>query len=267
MFGNWTSNLEKLQEEYLNAKPYEHVVVENFFDIDYCKELVTNFPEIDDKWFLYKNPIEYKYALTDFNNYPIYKNLYKLLQSEQCLDLIKKITGIENLENDHTLHGAGLHYHPKNGKLDMHLDYSIHPLLKKERRVNLIIYLNENWKPEWNGDIQLWDKDFTKCEKKLYPTFNTAIIFKTNDVSYHGLPVPIDCPINTGRKSVAIYYISDITNNMKNIRYKAKFRSLPSQPINDKLQRLYDIRSERRLSVEDLATIYPDWETDGKGYW
>lgn len=269
MFGDWTNKVEKLNEEYLNAKPYEHVIIENFFKVDYCKELTENFPKINDKWFLYKNPIEYKYALTDFKEYPLYNNLYQLLQSDMCLNLIKKITGIENLENDNTLHGAGLHYHPRKGKLDMHLDYSIHPLLKKERRVNLIVYLNEDWKSEWNGDIQLWNNDFTHCEKRLYPMFNTAIIFKTNDVSYHGLPTPIDCPENTGRKSIAIYYISDIndTENTKNIRYKAKFRALPSQSINDKLQKLYDIRAERRITSEDLSTIYPNWETDGNGYW
>ena len=44
----------------------------------------------------------------------------------------------------------------------MHLDYSIHPISGKERRVNLIVYLNKDWKEEFLGEVQLWDHEFTK---------------------------------------------------------------------------------------------------------
>ena len=61
------------------------------------------------------------------------------------------ITGISDLESDPYLHGAGLHAYPHNGKLDVHLDYSIHPVSGKERRVNLIIYLNKDWRDDYGG--------------------------------------------------------------------------------------------------------------------
>jgi len=270
MLGNWINHIDELRGQYLNAKPFEHVIIENFFDNDFCLELEDQFPipDIENKnWALYKNPLEHKYALNNLDDYNIYKKLFDFLQSNKCIDLFKQITGIENLENDSTLHGAGLHYHPRGGKLDMHLDYSLHPLLKKERRLNLIVYLNRIWFDKWNGDIQLWNREFTQCEKRIYPRFNTAILFKTNDISYHGLPTPITCPENMGRKSIAIYYLSDISEEMQNIRYKATFRPLPSQPVNEKLQKLYDIRGSRRITQEDLNSIYPDWEKDGNGYW
>jgi hypothetical protein len=82
----------------------------------------------------------------------------------------------------------------------MHLDYSVHPISQKERRVNLIIYLNKEWKEEYNGDIQLWNSEFTHSVQKIYPVFNTAVLFNTSDDSWHGLPTPIKCPPNTGRK-------------------------------------------------------------------
>ena len=52
-----------------------------------------------------------------------------------------------------------------------------------------------------------------------------------------------------------------------NVRYKAKFRPLPTQPMNDKLEQLYRIREKRIITKEDLETIYPNWETDGNGFW
>lgn len=189
------------------------------------------------------------------------------MQSDEFINLIKQITDIPNLEKDPYLHGAGLHYHPRNGKLDMHLDYSLHPKFKKERRVNLIIYFNSQWEDEWMGHTQLWNEYFTKCEKKIKPKFNTALLFKTNDISYHGLPTPLKCPNNIGRKTFAIYYLSDISSNFKNIRYKAKFRPLPDQQVNDKLLKLYKIREERIITKNDLDNIYPEWENDGNGYW
>jgi hypothetical protein len=52
------------------------------------------------------------------------------------------VTRIGGLESDPHLHGGGLHFHPPGSRLEMHLDYSIHPISKKERRVNLIVYMN-----------------------------------------------------------------------------------------------------------------------------
>ena len=130
------------------------------------------------------------------------------------VDLFQIITGIPDLENDPYLHGAGLHFHERGGKLDMHLDYSIHPLSKKERRLNLILYLNEYWKESYNGGLELWDKAYTHRCETILPSFNRAVLFQTSDISYHGLPTPIACPTDTGRKSLAIYYVSNSRDNV-----------------------------------------------------
>ena len=76
------------------------------------------------------------------------------------------------------MNGAGLHYHPRNDRLNMHLDYEQHPILKdKQRRLNIIFYLNDYWENEWNGSTDLWNSDMTKCCFKSYPVPNRAIIF------------------------------------------------------------------------------------------
>jgi Rps23 Pro-64 3,4-dihydroxylase Tpa1-like proline 4-hydroxylase len=264
MFGNWSTNLNS---EFINAEPYEHVLIENFFTDDYAQKITSQFPDLaNPNWFRYHNPIEKKYALNNFKDLPEFTDLFSILQSDQFISKISAITSIPNLENDPHLHGAGLHYHPKGGKLDMHLDYSIHPISAKERRVNLIIYLNKEWHEEYNGALELWDKDFTGPVKKYYPKYNTAILFRTNNISYHGLPTPINCPENCGRKSLAIYYVSDQTNDAQK-RFKAEYRPLPIQHVNDKLRQLYTIRKTRCITTDDLEKIYPNWEIDGNGFW
>jgi hypothetical protein len=41
---------------------------------------------------------------------------------------------------------------------------------------------------------------------KVPPLLNEALIFETNDISYHGFPEPLRCPEGESRKSVALYY-------------------------------------------------------------
>lgn len=266
VFGEWTNHLDILSEQYKHNVPFSHVLLKNFFREEYIQRLLLKFPKVDDTWYKYDNPLERKYALNKFDDLPEYSDIFNTLQSPEFVQLVSKITGISNLENDPHLHGAGIHFYPPNGKLDMHLDYSIHPLSGKERRVNLIIYLNRDWKQEWNGDIQLWNSDFTEPVKKYYPEYNTAILFRTNDLSYHGLPSQIKCPDDIGRQSLAIYYVSDATATATP-RYKAEYRKLPWQPTDDRLDQLYHIRKTRIITPEDLERIYPDWRTDGNGYW
>jgi len=260
--GPWTEDLASLKRSYETAAPFPHVVIDEFFDKDYVEELLAKFPDPNDSnWFTYWNPIEKKKAFNKFHTHPQFQCLFQdVLQSPVLLDYIRSISGIHNLETDPHLHGAGLHYHPKGGKLDMHLDYSIHPLSGKERRLNLIIYLNKNWKE--GGELQLWDADFTRPVKKIPPLFNTAVLFRTSDISYHGLPQPA----SEERRSVAIYYVSEPRSDVTH-RPKAQFRRLPHQTDNlDKLHQLYDIRATRLITQDDLQNIWPTWEQDGNGF-
>lgn len=47
--------------------------------------------------------------------------------------------------------GVGLHATSAGGKVAMHADYKKHPFFKLDRRLNLLIYLNEGWKKENGG--------------------------------------------------------------------------------------------------------------------
>lgn len=265
-FGSWPNDIDRLRETFRRAQPFEHVEIPNFFRLGDAEQLVHAFPHIDETWHHYDNPIEKKYTLGDFSGAPrVITDAFQYLQSEQTIGLLRQLTGIFDLENDPYLHGAGLHAYPARGKLDVHLDYSIHPLTGKERRLNLIVYLNKNWKPEYGGHLQFWNAAVTECAQVIAPEFNTAVLFRTSDLSYHGLPTPLACPSNEFRRSLAIYYVSP-ARPTATPRFKAEYVPLPHQPVSPSLARLYSIRKHRRIVPDDLVD-WPAWRDEGKGFW
>jgi len=277
MFGSWVLDTETYSRIFIDGYPFKHCCIDNFFDDPTFKILLKEFPKLDDPFFYrYDNPIENKLHMQagkNFDNYPIYKQLTEKLQSDEFIQILRKITGISNLENDEYLHGCGIHYNSKNSKLDLHLDYSIHPKSGKERRINLVIYLNNEWKEEWNGALELWSSDESgtklgECLKEIFPNPNTAVIFQTTDASIHGIPKLIRCPENTGRATFAMYYLSPPRPNTTH-RSKANFFPRNNQPMTEGLKQLFLIRNTRSITNEDLDTYFPDWKTNkiGKGIW
>ena len=254
-YGDWVNKLEDYSSAFSNGIPFEHCVIKNFFDNQTFKTLSTNFPKSDSvKWDIYDNPIEKKWAFKDFEKDSLYSELVNKLNCNDSMEIWKRISSISNLEEDPYMNGAGVHYHPRNTKLDLHLDYSIHPITGKERRLNLIYFLNEEWSPEWNGALELWnDRDGKPkdCIKKIYPKPNSAVLFKTSDISIHGLPDEIKCPEHIGRKTFAIYFVSERREGTV-VRKKAEFFPKPEQVVSPYLQRLYDIRKTRRIQKSDM---------------
>lgn len=254
--------IQTLKTSFKTASPYPHIVIDNFFKSDIATALEQAFPiPTLNEWNVYDNPIERKLTfdkdLTCMEP-EILALMWKYLQTEMVA-IVADLTGIQNLESDKYFHGAGFHYHPPGGKLEMHLDYSIHPITGKERRINLIVYMNPHWDADtWNGHLILTD-EFKTCTKYIAPQFNRAIIMSTSDDSWHGMPQLVACPAGYGRKSIAVYYMSDAENpNSK--RHKAKFRPLMglTEDIKDEATylKLCAIRDNRRLTEGDIPT---DW--------
>ena len=270
-FGDWINHVEDLQEKFLNSEPFEHIIIPNFLNEEYAELLHDSFPEDieNGKWHKYYNPIEVKYAFDNIEKLPsCLKDIFYLLSTKEITEKFSKLSGIEGLEYDPYLHGAGLHIHPRNGRLHVHLDYEKHPHLNKERRLNMIFYLNKDWDPEWNGETQLWDKNMEKCVVKSEVKFNTAIIFKTNEISWHGLPEKIKCPENIFRKTIAYYYVSPLQSQAKQekvgndgtgYRTKASFTKRPQDEYCEEIDKLYKIRPHRLIEKKDIENINFDW--------
>ena len=266
-FGNWIDNIDNLSKEFLSGKPFENVVIDNFLEESYAEKLFELFPNNNyENWYKYENPIEVKYAFDNIEELPgELKNFFYFLSSEFIKKKISEITNIPDLEYDEYLHGAGLHSHPRYGRLNIHLDYEKHPYSGKERRINIIYFLTKDWDINWNGSNELWGNCKNEnCIKKTQVKFNRAILFKTNDDSWHGLPEKIMCPENLFRKSLAYYYVSPLNTQKKEEEYrkKAKFVKRPEEPFNKNMEELYEIRRNRRITENDLQLLFPGWKKE-----
>mmetsp|Transcript_22205 Transcript_22205/g.56015 ORF Transcript_22205/g.56015 Transcript_22205/m.56015 type:complete len:400 (-) Transcript_22205:89-1288(-) len=283
ILGDWARDpalIEELSSSFQAGEPFPHVVIPNFFSEEVATRIEAAFPNPEGEgsrawkaqgWHVYDNPIEGKLALDDVESMEkhddIFRDMWGELQSTGLVSLLSNVTKIEGLENDPHLHGAGLHYHPPGSRLEMHLDYSIHPITGKERRVNLIIYMNRDWDDEWGGELALWEgtpNGMTRGPvQKIKPRFNQAALFRTSDISWHGMPDPVRCPPGRARKSVAIYYVSDARAEATP-RYKASYKARPDDAIRgtaafEGYSRLCETRIQRRLEYGDVVEALPGW--------
>jgi Rps23 Pro-64 3,4-dihydroxylase Tpa1-like proline 4-hydroxylase len=131
------------------------------------------------------------------------------MNSPSMLDFLEKLTGIDGLIPDPYFGGGGLHQIVRGGFLKIHTDFNWHPKLKLDRRLNLLVYLNKDWREDYGGHLELWDRALKRAEKSILPVFNRTVVFSTTDFSYHGHPRPLRCPDSTTRKSISLYYYSN----------------------------------------------------------
>lgn len=225
--------------------PFYHQVIDNFLDLNKAKEIEKEFPDYNSNvWFYYNSPLENKKSCNNWYHFgpETYRTLC-FLNSKEFISQLEKITGIKKLYPDIGLHGGGLHIHGTGGKLNVHLDYSIHPKLKLQRKLNLIIYLTENWDPEWGGSLEFWSHNSETNKPKqrsvtIDNVFNRAILFDTTQNSWHGFPEPLTCPEHTYRKSLAVYYLTD-----------------PPQGVDQRPRALYAPYKEQEKNPEILNLI------------
>ena len=135
--------------------------------------------------------------------------ILNFLNSDATLGFLEDLTGIEELIPDPTFVGGGVHKIMRGGKLSVHADYNIHPNTGLHRRINLLLYLNENWEESYGGNLEIWDKDLKNCVKSIPPIFNRAVIFNITDDAFHGHPEPLACPPGESRISLALYYFTE----------------------------------------------------------
>jgi Rps23 Pro-64 3,4-dihydroxylase Tpa1-like proline 4-hydroxylase len=195
---------------YINAKPFPHIVLDDFFDPEIVNGVLSEFPKPDAiRWQRFDNANEIKLAsAADASFGPLTRLFLYHLNSITFLEFLSKVTGVDNLIPDPRFEGGGLHQIVRGGKLGVHADFNKHAVYGLDRRLNLLLYLNKNWLEEFGGHLQLWNRDMTRCETKVLPIFNRVMIFSTTDFTYHGHPDPLNCPEGMTRKSLALYYFT-----------------------------------------------------------
>ena len=242
-------NIKKSLKEYSKEGPFDHCVIDDFFELEIAKNLEKDFPDYNsDFWFKHNNAIEVKKLSNNWNIFPpTTYQVFSYLNSTKFISILEKSISINTkLYSDIGLNGGGWHIHKQGGKLNTHLDYSVHPKLNLQRKLNIIVYLNSNWESSWGGSLGLWGNESPikpgNLIKTITPKFNRAVLFDTTQNSWHGLPDPIQCPKDEYRKSIAIYYLCDLPPNISK-RGRALFSPTENQKNDQKVLNLIKSRS------------------------
>ena len=227
-YERWNAELQAVSLEYQNNHPVPHILLTDFLELPVARQIAEEFPAPNtDAWTHYQHHNENKLGMAKRECFPLELGVVvDELNSPDFVNWLSELTGIPGLMADPMLEGGGLHQSGRGGFLNVHTDFSNHHYHKHwRRRVNLILYLNEGWQEPWGGSIELWDRTMHHCVAKYPPLLNHALIFNTNEISYHGFPEPLQCPEEQSRKSLALYYYTidnSETGWMRSTNYRAR---------------------------------------------
>jgi len=199
------------RERYANASPFPHIALDGLFPDEALNEVLREFPDpASPVWKEYQNYHEGKLETQGEEHIGASTSLLLYqFNSAPFLHFLEGLTGITDLIPDPYFLGGGLHQIPRGGKLGIHADFSRHGRLPLDRRVNVIIYLNPDWKDEYGGHLELWAPDMSRCVEKILPIYNRTVVFSITDWAFHGHPEPLACPDGMTRKSIALYYFTN----------------------------------------------------------
>lgn len=201
---------ERLRRSAREAVPFPHVLIDDFLEADFAREVVRCWPTYEDaarmgKEFRSVNERN-KVQVTDSACFPpALRELDEALASVDFRRSLSAIFQIPDILADADLIGGGLHQTGPRGRLDVHIDFNYIEARKLHRRLNILIYFNPGWRPEWGGQLELWNRDVSKRIKVFDPVFNRCVVFETSDISYHGV-TEVKCPQGAVRRSFAGYY-------------------------------------------------------------
>ena len=198
-----------LRDPYRTADPFPHIVIDRLFDDADLDAVLAEFPSPEAmRWMRFDNAREKKlgfyHELSEIS--PGIRRFLDAMNGFEMLAFLEQLTGIDGLIPDPYFGGGGLHQIEAGGFLKIHADFNVHPKLKLDRRLNMLIYLNRGWRDEYGGHLELWDASMQTCRQRILPSFNRTVVFSTTDTSFHGHPHPLTSPAGTSRKSVSLYY-------------------------------------------------------------
>lgn len=252
---NVLGRLDEFHSAFTNARPFRHVVIDDFFLPEVAEAMLRDFPSVDDPSQLLNefggpNP---KSAISDVKSLaPVFVDVDTYIQGGEFLGAMEKMTGIPDLRYDPWYYGAGTHENFHGAGLDAHYDFNIHPKTAYHRRLNAIIYLNKDWDPSWRGEIAFhtdpWDLN-NDVKKTVTPDFNRCVVFETTENSWHSV-APVNLPEDQrekSRKSLTIYlYTADRPNDETAPEHGTVYVQ-PGLPDH--------IREGRTLTAADMAEI------------
>jgi hypothetical protein len=203
---------ESERVQYSSAQPFPHVVIDGLVPDGVLDSVVDEFPAPTERWRHFDDENQRKYGggVLELDLGPTIRNVMAEFNSSAFVDFLQILTAIEEpLIPDPHFRGGGLHQIEPGGYLEVHADFNRHPTFELDRRVNVLLYLNRDWRPQWGGQLELWDQSMSRAERRIEPVFNRMVVFSITDTAFHGHPDALRSPTGRPRRSLAFYYYSN----------------------------------------------------------
>jgi len=223
------NKVAELKVEFNSNTPCKFILLENFLSEAAANTLYENFPKMEEMNVKRKSINENKREEYHFEKFhPIFEQVRTAIRSKEMIEVWQEISGLYDLELTLDGYGCGIHQGANGSFVDVHLDYNMHTEKNLFRRLNILIYLNKHWKEEYGGHLELWDEKVTQMQKAVLPSFNRAVIFRTDEISQHGVR-KVTCPENESRKSFYGFYFTPLGDDFK---YRdSKFTARPEEGV------------------------------------
>ena len=201
--------VEELSASYRDAKPFPHVVIDDLFAPPVLEALLAEMAGMGgEKWKQVdqdsrERTLRMKSAA---HMGPAGERLLGIVHSAAFLYFLSEVTGIPSLLPDPYLNGGGYAQMRRGDYFNVHSDRNVAYDTGMLRRLALIVFLNKDWRADYEGRLELWNHEATRCEATVEPLFNKTVIFEVANPNYHGVPVPLACPSDRMRRSFIVYY-------------------------------------------------------------
>jgi Rps23 Pro-64 3,4-dihydroxylase Tpa1-like proline 4-hydroxylase len=250
--------IAQLKNDIVKSEPFPHVCIDNFLREDFANEVFGAFPAFEEAQKMgreFKKVNEKKkIQITNSALFPpAIKKLNDLFASQEFIDTFAELFKIPNLIADPDLNGGGIHETNSGGHLDVHVDFNFLKDKQWHRRMNLLLYFNKDWKEEYGGYFDIWDKDVKKCHGAFAPSFNRLCGFATSEISFHGV-TPLTCPPDIMRKSFAVYYYTkEAPDHWSGQHHTTIFKPRPDEWVKGSILMPYEAAKQNtRLTINSI---------------
>ncbi|KPH86557.1 hypothetical protein GLUCOINTEAF2_0202654 [Komagataeibacter intermedius AF2] len=185
-----TSRLNTLAQKFSTARPFPHLVMDGMFSHALLNEALQEF-NLDhvNNINLFQNQLQSKRSTSTKSVMPeAIQRYFDIVNGAPFLRLLTRLTGITNLLPDPYLYGGGMHEVAGQGHFQVHTDFRHHPHTGLENRLVLLTYLNHDWKPEYGGQLELWQNNPPRPVRKIVPQFGSSVLMLQSPDSWHGHP-------------------------------------------------------------------------------
>jgi hypothetical protein len=233
---------QEFHAQYAAGRPFPHIMLDDFLAEALADLCLREFPVRSASQAEYARHQENrKFEFSPERLSPSLRTLFYSFNSAPFIGFLENLTGIKGLIPDPYFSGAGFHEVANGGHLNIHADFNHHSRLGLERRINVLIYLNRDWKEEYGGCFEIWDRTMTQRSSRVVPLFNRCVIFNTSSTSFHGNPEPVNHPMGTSRRAIALYYYTstwDKSRREHSTRFKTRPDSIDRFDLSVRLQEI-----------------------------